>query len=65
MWTQADLDAMKAALAQGRRSVTFADRSETFQSADEMLRVIAEIEAELAAAANRPRQFKTYTKKGL
>lgn len=64
-WTSDDLDAIKTALAKGERTVTFADRSITYRSVDELLRVKAEIEAELAAAASRPRQFLGYSTKGL
>jgi hypothetical protein len=64
-WTTTDLDAVKAALAKGEQTVQFADRSVTYRSVDDLLRVKQEIEAELAAADSRPRQFHAYTRKGL
>ena len=37
-FTQADLDAVRSAIARGERSVQFADRSVTYRSMDELLR---------------------------
>lgn len=64
-WTLADLAAVRAALAKGERSVTFADRSVVYRSVEELLRVKAEMEAELAVAASRPKQWAAYSSKGL
>lgn len=64
-WTSADLDAIKAAMAKGERTVSFADRSVTYRSVEELLRVKAEIEAELTAATTRPRQWIGVAGKGL
>jgi hypothetical protein len=37
-FTQADLDAVRVAIAKGERSVQFADRSVTYRSMDELLK---------------------------
>jgi hypothetical protein len=51
-WTQADLDALKQAIADGRgaRSITFGDQSVTFNSIDDMLKLLAVMTADVAAA---------------
>lgn len=54
-WTQADADALKAAIAKGESRVTFADRSVEYRSLADMREALALIEAELAAAADPPR----------
>jgi hypothetical protein len=53
-WTQADLDALDAALAGGSaiQSMTFTDQSFTFRTIDDMLKLRAVIAAALAAAAS-------------
>jgi len=38
-WTQTQLDAMNAAIAEGTLTVRFADRSVTYRSLNEMLRI--------------------------
>lgn len=65
-WTQAQLDALKTAYAQGVRSVTFADRTTVYQSQAEMADAIAKIEAELARSTSppRPRQWHGWSGKG-
>ena len=65
-WTQTQLDALKTAYALGIRSVSFGDRTTTYQSQAEMAEAISRIEAELARTATtpRPRQFKGYSGKG-
>lgn len=58
-YTTADLAAVRTALLRGEKSVTFADRSVTYRTVDEIMKVEAAIIAELAAASTdtRPRQF--------
>jgi hypothetical protein len=65
-FTQAQLDALKAAYATGVRSVTFGDRTTTYASMDEMAKAIARIETEIARTATtpRPRQFRGCSDKG-
>lgn len=46
-WTQASIDRLKAAIASGARQVMEGGRMVTYQSTDEMLRVVAMMEAEV------------------
>jgi hypothetical protein len=43
-WTQEQIDALKAAIATGTLHVAFADRSQTFQSLEDMLNLLALME---------------------
>lgn len=53
-WTQADLDAVDAALKNGIRKVTFADgRSREYQTTEDMLSLRREMKAELLASASQ------------
>lgn len=58
-WTQTDADNLKAAIAKGERSVTFADRTVVYRSVAEMQEALAMIEAELSRPV-RPKQFLGY-----
>lgn len=61
-FTQSDLDAVRAAIAKGEKSVQFADRNVTYRSIAELL----EAEKVINAAVNpRPRQVLGYATKGL
>lgn len=51
LWTQAHYDALQKAVASGVLSVSFADRSETFQSLKEMRALLAEMERALNPAS--------------
>lgn len=54
-YTQTQLDALKAALARGVRTVTTDGNTVTYASTEEMIRVIGIIEREIAAASpSRP-----------
>jgi predicted DNA-binding transcriptional regulator AlpA len=66
-WTQAEIDALKTAIAKGEKQVTFADRSVTYRSLDEMLTALQLMEAEVAADAgtSRPRQYGVVSRKAL
>lgn len=59
-YSQSDLDAVRAALAKGERSVQFADRSVVYRSTDELLaaeaRISKALEAAAAASSRRARQ---------
>lgn len=52
-WTQADVDALERAIADGKgvRSIQFADQVVTFNSIEEMLRLLAVMRGAVAAAA--------------
>lgn len=62
-WTQAEIDALKAAIAKGEKQVAFADRSVTYRSLEEMLEALRLMEAEVAGTT-RPRQYGVVTRKG-
>lgn len=49
-WTQADIDALKIAIKRGVLSVSFADRSVTYNSLKEMRELLAEMERSVTAA---------------
>ncbi len=61
-YTQADLDAVRAAIARGEKSVQFADRSVTYRSMSELLDAEQIIKQSLNP---RPRQVLGYGTKGL
>lgn len=53
-WTQADLDALDAALKGGLKKVVFEDgRSQEFQTTADLLRLRSTIKGELAASASQ------------
>lgn len=60
-WTQADIDALKAAIVdrKGARSITFSDQSVTFDSIDDMLKLLAVMEGQVAGGASRTRYAAT------
>lgn len=62
-YTQDDLTAVRAALTKGERTVQFADRSVTYRSVDELLKVEARILAELSSG--RPKQAFAFASRGL
>ena len=61
-FTQADLDAVRRAIAKGEKSVQYADRSVTYRSMDELLQAERVIAADVES---RPRQTLGYATKGL
>lgn len=67
-FTQADVDALKAAIVAGRgaRSVTFSDQSITFHSVDEMLKLLSVMQEEVNATAGTGRTYRlAATRKGV
>ena len=66
-WTQTDVDSLKQAIADGRgaRSITFADQSVTFHTADEMLKLLAVMQQDVARAAGQSRTRYAATSKGV
>jgi len=66
-WTQADVDKLKRAIAQGASSVRFADRSVEYRDLREMRETLAMMESEVGAAAGRKRrrQIRFATSSGL
>jgi roadblock/LC7 domain-containing protein len=66
-YSQAQLEALEAALASGTLRVTFEGRSLEYRSVDELKKAIAEVKAAMAAAdpaGPRSRVIRTYTTKG-
>lgn len=51
-WSQSDIDALKASIKSGVRSVQYSDRAVTYQSVDDMLKVLAAMEAEVAGSGS-------------
>lgn len=60
-FTQADLDAINAAIVRGEKSVQFADRLVVYRSLDELVKAKGIVEQELGG---RPRQSLGRTKTG-
>jgi hypothetical protein len=62
--TQADIDALQAAVNSGVRRVKYVDREVEYQSLDEMRTMLSTLKMELAAANGTPRYTKIATRKG-
>ena len=62
-WTQADIDALKAAIATGVRTVSYSDRQVTYQTTEAMLTALAAMESEVAGDAGSGSRS-TYAKFG-
>jgi hypothetical protein len=70
-YTQAQLDALEAALAKGEKRVTFGDKTVEYRSVDELRAAIREVERGLFEQATdtglwpgAPRQIRVTTRKG-
>lgn len=63
-FTQADLDAVRAAIAKGEQTVAFADRSVTYRSMKDLFDAEARINQALNAGTARAKQSLTITCKG-
>lgn len=52
-WTQTDVDTLKQAIVDrnGARSITFSDQSVTFDSIDDMLKLLAVMQAQVAGSS--------------
>ena len=65
-YTQEQYDTLKAAIAGGELSVRYADRSVTYRSIDEMIRILKLMEAELlpdaAPAGQSGRRYASFSK---
>ncbi|MGB9610735.1 MAG: phage head-tail joining protein [Bryobacteraceae bacterium] len=66
MYTEAQLQALRDALAGGVRRVRFGDREIEYRSIEELKAAIAAAEAELAKASGTPviRQIRIWAEKG-
>lgn len=58
-WTQADIDALKAAIASGRLRVTMGDRDVQFRSLAEMKEILAMMQEEVDATAGTNTRYRT------
>jgi hypothetical protein len=69
IWTQADIDTLKAAIAGGVLSVTYngpPSRTVTYQSLAEMRKLLGEMVADVQGAAGTRKAFRlAQTRKGL
>lgn len=66
-WTKADINLLKAAIVdrKGARSITFSDQSVTFDSIDEMLKLLQVMQNEVNAAASQSTRMRfASTRKG-
>ena len=70
-YTQADLDALQAALAKGEKRVSFGDKTVEYRSVDELQAAIGEVKRDLFERAvatglwpGAPRQIRVTTSKG-
>lgn len=66
-WSQSDIDALQAAISAGKgaRSITFADQSITFNSIDEMLKLLSVMQAQVNANSGGSRTRYAATSKGV
>ena len=63
-YTDADLEAVRRAIAKGERSVQFENRSVTYRSMDELFQAEERISSALATTNQRPKQFYAVASKG-
>ena len=65
-FTQSDIDTLTQAIVdrKGARTVQFSDQSITFESIDEMLKLLAVMRQDVAAAAGQSRTRYASTRKG-
>ena len=70
-YTQADLDAVNAAIASGKKRIRLNNREVEMHSVEQMLKAKADIERDIADAAlttagtRRPTAYRSRTSKGL
>lgn len=62
-FTQTDADNLRRAIADGRgaRSMTFSDQSVTFNSIEDMLKLLAVMDAEVAGTLGTRRSYRVAT----
>lgn len=59
-WTQADIDALKTAMAKGVQSVRYVSGEVTYRSLDDMRKLLNDMEAEVNPTANPSRRVGRY-----
>lgn len=60
-WSQADVDSLKRTIASGQLTWQYGERKVTYQDINSMLRALAMMEAEVAAAAGPVQATHRYT----
>ena len=63
-WTQADVDALKKAIAEGVRVVQRGDRRVEYRSLDEMRQVLAMVQGEVSPPTKPVRAFRVSPRSG-
>lgn len=66
-FTQSDIDTLKQALLdrKGARTVQFSDQAITFESIDDMLKLLATMQQDIATAAGQTRTRYAASRKGV
>lgn len=66
-WTQNDIDTLQGAIAAGKgaQTITFGDQSITFQSIDQMLKLLSTMKQEVLAGSGGSRTRYAATSKGI
>lgn len=66
-FTQSDLDALKAAIAAGKgaKEITFSDQTVVFHSVEDMLKLLAAMQNDIAAASTTSSTRYAATSKGV
>jgi hypothetical protein len=66
-WSAVDIETLKAAILdrKGARQITFADQSVTFDSIDDMRKLLADMQADVNTASNRSSTRYAATRKGV
>lgn len=66
-WTQTDIDTLKAAIASrgGAKRIKFSDHEVDFETMDDMRKLLADMERDVADAAAIPRTRYAQTSKGV
>lgn len=62
-WTQKQHDALERAIAEGAETVRYEDRTVTYRSLDDMLKLLASMKASLGMNAGATLGFKATTDK--
>lgn len=60
-FSQADIDALKAAIASGVRTVSYADRTVTYQSFDDMQKALSLMESETSGSTSGRSTFAKFS----
>ncbi len=66
-WTQADIETLKTAILdrKGARSITFSDQSVTFDSIDDMLKLLSVMQGDVTTTAGGSTTRYAATRKGV